>query len=239
VLPPALRTLYRATDGVFDKLGQWFVNWPLERMAEEHHHAWTDAPMARRQLLGFGNDGTGAPFCVPSDGSDGVFVWNHIDQQTYRLAGTVEEFLGERRPLVERHRRVELTNRAVVGLHVNMEHPGLVRVGQRQQPPRRRQDLLVASGAGLGQSVADAGPPHTRLGLISIQRLHRLDVEAAETMLDGWPSKTGWSASSMTFCSWLTSTRRCPSPHHPLWTWTIWYCVRHSTSTLAAMSTST
>ncbi|GAA4263840.1 hypothetical protein GCM10022255_112030 [Dactylosporangium darangshiense] len=184
MLPPALRTLYRATDGVFDKLGQWFVNWPLERMAEEHHHAWTDAPMARRQLLGFGNDGTGAPFCVPSDGSDGVFVWNHIDQQTYRLAGTVEEFLGERRPLVERHRRVELTNRAVVGLHVNMEHPGLVRVGQRQQPPRRRQDLLVASGAGLGQSVADAGTPHTRLGLISIQRLHRLDVEAAETMLE-------------------------------------------------------
>ncbi|WP_432832842.1 hypothetical protein [Dactylosporangium sp. CA-092794] len=50
--------------------------------------------MARRQLLGFGNDGTGAPFCVPSDGSDGVFVWNHIDQQAYRLAGTVEEFPG-------------------------------------------------------------------------------------------------------------------------------------------------
>jgi hypothetical protein len=36
--------------------------------------------------------GAGAPFCVPGDGSDGVFVWNRIDQQAYRLAGTVEQF---------------------------------------------------------------------------------------------------------------------------------------------------
>jgi len=41
--------------------------------------AWTQEPASRRGLIGFGDDGTGAVFCVAADGSVGVFVWNPID----------------------------------------------------------------------------------------------------------------------------------------------------------------
>jgi hypothetical protein len=91
VLPSALRALYLVTDGVLDKDGEWFVIWPLERTADENRRAWTDTSATRRLLLGFGDDGTGAPFCVPRNGGTGVFVWKLIDQQAYRLAGDIEE----------------------------------------------------------------------------------------------------------------------------------------------------
>jgi hypothetical protein len=92
VLPAELRALYLATDGVFDKPGQWFVIWPLADVVTRNRLAWAEARTARRELVGFGDDGTGAPFCVPRDGSDGVLIWNPLDAQAHWLADTVAQF---------------------------------------------------------------------------------------------------------------------------------------------------
>lgn len=92
VFSAGLRTLYSATDGVFDKPGQWFVVWPLAEVVTRNQRAWADESAARQELVGFGDDGTGAPFCVPRDGGVGVFVWEPIEQQAFWLADTVEQF---------------------------------------------------------------------------------------------------------------------------------------------------
>jgi SMI1 / KNR4 family (SUKH-1) len=92
VFPDDLRGLYLATDGVFDKPGQWFVVWPLAEVVMRNRQAWAAQSTARQGFVGFGDDGTGAPFCVPRDGSIGVFTWNPIEQRADRLAATVEQF---------------------------------------------------------------------------------------------------------------------------------------------------
>jgi hypothetical protein len=91
-IPTSLRRLYLMSDGVLDKPGQWFVVWPLAEVVEHNRQAWAVEDNARQQLLGFGDDGTGAPFCVPRDGGGVVFHWNPIDQLAHRLADTVGEF---------------------------------------------------------------------------------------------------------------------------------------------------
>jgi hypothetical protein len=92
VLPSALGALYIVTDGVLDKDGHWFVichcrmsptticglGRPSRRPAESSSGSATTVPVP--------------PFCVPCDGSIGVFAWDPIGQQAYRLADTVEEF---------------------------------------------------------------------------------------------------------------------------------------------------
>jgi hypothetical protein len=93
VFPAELRELYVASDGVFDRPGQWFVIWPLSVVVARNREAWSreDSPV-RRGLVGFGDDGTGASFCVPRDGGGGVFTWSAIDGEATRLAGTVAGF---------------------------------------------------------------------------------------------------------------------------------------------------
>jgi len=93
VFPAQLREVYLASDGVFDRPGQWFVIWPLAEVVVRNGKAWslTDSPV-RRGLVGFGDDGTGAPFCIPRDGGRGVFAWSAIDGQATLLAGTVAGF---------------------------------------------------------------------------------------------------------------------------------------------------
>ncbi|WIN00123.1 SMI1/KNR4 family protein [Actinoplanes oblitus] len=76
-LPAELRALYLVSNGVFNEAGQWFVVWPLAEVIERNQSSWDGwekQSVDRRQLLGFGDDGTGDPFCVPRDGSTGVFV---------------------------------------------------------------------------------------------------------------------------------------------------------------------
>lgn len=92
VFPADLRTLFLATDGVFDQPGQWFVVWPLGEVVTRNQRAWAHESAARQELVGFGDDGTGAPFCVPRDGGGGVFVWKPTEEQTAWLADTVEQF---------------------------------------------------------------------------------------------------------------------------------------------------
>lgn len=93
VFPAELRELYLASDGVFDRPGQWFVIWPLSEVVTRNREAWSleDSPV-RRGLVGFGDDGTGAPFCVPRGGGGGVFAWSAIGGEATWLAGTVAGF---------------------------------------------------------------------------------------------------------------------------------------------------
>jgi hypothetical protein len=90
--PAELRQLYLATDGVFDHPGQWFVIWPLSQIVTRNRQAWPQAGPARRELVGFGDDGTGAPFCVPRDGGTGIFAWSAIDRKATLLASSLPGF---------------------------------------------------------------------------------------------------------------------------------------------------
>jgi SMI1 / KNR4 family (SUKH-1) len=88
-----LRQVYLASNGVFDLPGQWFVIWPLSEVVTRNRQAWSlEGSPVRRGLVGFGDDGAGAPFCVPRDGSGGVFAWSAIDGEATRLADTLASF---------------------------------------------------------------------------------------------------------------------------------------------------
>jgi hypothetical protein len=90
--PEELRQLYLVSNGVFDRPGQWFVIWPLPEVVTRNRQAWPQEGPARRELLGFGDDGTGAPFCVPRDGGSGVFAWSPIGREATPLASSVTSF---------------------------------------------------------------------------------------------------------------------------------------------------
>lgn len=98
-LPEGLRDLYRASDGVFDRDGQWYVVWPLEQVIENNVGDWsvgvegpTDGP-GRADLVGFGDNGAGEPFCVLRDGRDEqVSVWRPLDNAATPLAESIGEF---------------------------------------------------------------------------------------------------------------------------------------------------
>jgi cell wall assembly regulator SMI1 len=90
--PEALRLLYLASDGVFDDPGQWFVIWPLADMITRNQAAWKDGNRTRRGLLAFGDDGTGSPFCVRTDGRDEVLFFGPIECTTVWLAPSLPLF---------------------------------------------------------------------------------------------------------------------------------------------------
>jgi hypothetical protein len=92
-LPARLRRLYGESDGRFLEAGQWWVVWPLARLAEDNERAWGDGTLARH-LLAFGDDGTGNPFCVALDSdADEVLRWNWLDQDVEVNEGSMEHFL--------------------------------------------------------------------------------------------------------------------------------------------------
>lgn len=91
-LPTALRDLYLVSDGVWDATGQWFVIWPLADVAECNHAARQVEGAARKELIGFGDDGTGNPFCVRRAGGDAIYYWGPILKETTRLADDLESF---------------------------------------------------------------------------------------------------------------------------------------------------
>jgi hypothetical protein len=91
--PDDLRQLYLTSNGVLDTPGQWFVIWPIADVVTRNRDAWLlEGSPARRSLVGFGDDGTGAPFCVPRDGSSGVYAWSAIDNEATWLAETAAGF---------------------------------------------------------------------------------------------------------------------------------------------------
>src|SRR5258708_8510806 len=61
-----LREVYLASDGVFDRPGQWFVIWPLSGVATRRRQAGAlEGSPVRRGLVGFRADATGAPSRLP------------------------------------------------------------------------------------------------------------------------------------------------------------------------------
>ena len=91
-LPPGLRRLYLASDGVWDEPGQWFVIWPLADVVQWNRRASEIEGPARSASIGFGDDGTGSPFCVDRLGGTTVYRWSPIDHSATVLAGDLAGF---------------------------------------------------------------------------------------------------------------------------------------------------
>lgn len=90
-LPEPVRTLYLTSDGWYSHQGQWDVVWPLSRVVDDNLAAW--ARGLPRNLLAFGDDGTGDPFCVDlDDPTDAVVRWNWIDHDIEVREGSMTEF---------------------------------------------------------------------------------------------------------------------------------------------------
>lgn len=71
-LPAGLRELYLVSDGVFDTRGQWFVIWPLSEVVARNLDAFAGEGASRSEYVGFGDDGTGDPFCTHRQGCQAV-----------------------------------------------------------------------------------------------------------------------------------------------------------------------
>jgi len=88
--PDELRSLYLASDGVFDTGGQWWVIWPLRILAEQNAER-RQAGVLPAGLIAFGDDGAGNPFCA-EPGQPGVFCWHPIGEWKQPLAPDLAAF---------------------------------------------------------------------------------------------------------------------------------------------------
>jgi hypothetical protein len=87
-------SIYDGGDGRFSEDGQWWVVWPLDRLVDENRDAWDRG--LPRDLLAFGDDGTGNPFCVQlATASADVLRWSWIDLAVERTEGSMDSFLAE------------------------------------------------------------------------------------------------------------------------------------------------
>lgn len=87
-----LRALYSDADGRFSRGGRYWVVWPLARLVEENQRAWGEGTLPR-DLLAFGDDGTGNPFCLSlSSPADEVLRWNWIDHHVEVDEGSMQTF---------------------------------------------------------------------------------------------------------------------------------------------------
>jgi hypothetical protein len=93
VFPAALRQAYLASDGALNRDGQYYPLWPLAEVLRRNRDDWSwDDAQERHELVGFGDNGCGEPFCVARTGSDSVFHWYPIGGEATLLAGTFAEF---------------------------------------------------------------------------------------------------------------------------------------------------
>lgn len=90
--PVELRSLYLATDGVLSTHGLWFVVWPLADVLARNRQAWLLEGDERGRWVGFGDDGTGASFCVARTGGSGVWHWSPIERVARPIADSVRAF---------------------------------------------------------------------------------------------------------------------------------------------------
>jgi hypothetical protein len=90
-LPDDLRQLYLTSNGVWDIAGQWFVVWPLDRLVEANGVLSEDNEWSETDLVAFGDEGTGNPFCFMRS-APGIYFWSHIDAEATRLAPDLPSF---------------------------------------------------------------------------------------------------------------------------------------------------
>jgi hypothetical protein len=74
-LPRSLRRLYRASNGIEDVGGRWDVVWPLDDVVRRNLDGWEGEAGHPRELLAFGDNGAGDPFCLPLRGPELVVWW--------------------------------------------------------------------------------------------------------------------------------------------------------------------
>jgi hypothetical protein len=93
-LPDELVALYRAADGLFDEPGQWYIVWPLDRVVVTNVQLWNDG-LLDQGLVAFGDDGTGAPFCLRrhDPARRHVLRWSLIDGAVETDEGVLNTFL--------------------------------------------------------------------------------------------------------------------------------------------------
>jgi hypothetical protein len=93
VFPEALRQAYLASDGALLREGQYYPLWPLAEVLRRNQDDWSwDDAQRRHELVGFGDNGTGEPFCVDRVGSDTVYHWDLICSEATPLAETFAGF---------------------------------------------------------------------------------------------------------------------------------------------------
>lgn len=92
-VPQDLRTLYRLGNGVFDEPGQWWIIWPIDRVAEVCSSRWAEDSLPV-DLIAFGDDGTGNPFCINRVEPSNVVRWSWIDGAVDTDEGTFADFVG-------------------------------------------------------------------------------------------------------------------------------------------------
>ena len=94
-LPVALCLLYADGNGRFDERGQWWVVWPIDRLVESNETYWREGWLDR-SFVGFGDDGTGDPFCLRVDGSsDAISRWSMIEREPFAQYESMAAFVGE------------------------------------------------------------------------------------------------------------------------------------------------
>lgn len=86
--------MFLEADGRYRSDGDWWVIWPLERLVRENTGAWAKGCLAK-QLVAFGDDGTGNPFCMALDGDGQVARWSWIDGEVQRSEGMFRDFMAE------------------------------------------------------------------------------------------------------------------------------------------------
>ncbi len=93
-LPSDIRGLLRSSNGLFDSEGQWYFVWPLERIVAENFalRAGEDSSFPAG-LVGFGDDGTGASFCIATSEDQQIYWWSPIDTQVRMLADNLDSFV--------------------------------------------------------------------------------------------------------------------------------------------------
>lgn len=93
-LPFDLRGLLTHSNGLFDEAGQWYFVWPLERIVGNNlalrDQTESSFPV---DLVAFGDNGTGDPFCIAMSSQERVCWWSPIDARVQMLADDLESFI--------------------------------------------------------------------------------------------------------------------------------------------------
>lgn len=90
-IPGELRALLLESDGFEDVEGQWEVGWSSDRIAEETERVRADGLLAG-DVLCFGDDGTGDPFCISHQNGGPVWWLSLIDGEMVVLADSLLAF---------------------------------------------------------------------------------------------------------------------------------------------------
>jgi hypothetical protein len=93
-LPHDLRGLLRRSNGLYDGAGQWYFVWPLERIVADNLALRAGAESRfQAGLVAFGDNGTGAPFCIAVSQDQAICWWSPIDTQVQMLADSLDDFI--------------------------------------------------------------------------------------------------------------------------------------------------